>query len=151
MIRTLGDLYREYARVVDMCDGTLVSPNECVRYPGHILGGAGGTPCLRLKPIEHYTFAVGIVEGRPVFHGDTLWHTVLGTTCVVGAGETIPTEHAACFSWDAPKRARTIDLPALPVPLTVSGDRKLRVVIVQLRSEDDGTAWLNAFIERIES
>lgn len=70
-----SDLYREYARVIDMCnenESTLhakLHANECVKYYGHYISAH---PLFNDKP-ENYDFAIAIVEGMPVFVGDVLW------------------------------------------------------------------------------
>jgi hypothetical protein len=74
---TRADLFREYARVIEMCSvpGCTVDPDDCVR-------------CLD-KPISYYktdsgfswnfrngvgyTFALCIVEDKPVFADDVLY------------------------------------------------------------------------------
>ena len=65
-----SDLFREWARVIDMCEGTGVEPIECLRIDG--------TPCRLKNPRfnddpECYTFAVSILEGKPLFVGDEVY------------------------------------------------------------------------------
>ena len=65
-----SDLFREWARVIDMCEGTNVDPGDCLRIDG--------TPCRLKNPRfnddpECYTFAVSILEGKPLFVGDEVY------------------------------------------------------------------------------
>lgn len=70
-INKRSDLYREYAKVIDMCEGTNVKPYECVKSCGITLS------CMpELDGEVHtYEFAIAIVEDRSVFIGDELWYT----------------------------------------------------------------------------
>lgn len=51
----------------------------------------------------HYDFAVAILEGKPVFIGDTIYHDKLGETLV----DSIPA-HMGGYSWNKPKRTFTL-------------------------------------------
>ena len=64
-----ADLYRELARVIDMCEGTVVDPKFCWKYEGVNINGM---PYFDSE-LEQYEFALGIVEGKPVFKGDKLY------------------------------------------------------------------------------
>ncbi len=64
-----SDLYREYARVVDMCEGTNVRPNTCVDLDGSRTDHFDN---FTSNP-DDYTFAITIIEGKPLFAGDKLW------------------------------------------------------------------------------
>ena len=64
-----SDLYREWARVLDMCEGTEVDPRTCWKLGGDI---QSSIPNLNGKP-KDYEFAVAILEGRPVFVGDKVF------------------------------------------------------------------------------
>lgn len=66
-----SDVLREAARVLDMCGGDEVMAATCVTFMGRypfswMAQGWFGTPTL-------YKFALGLVEGRGVFEGDTLY------------------------------------------------------------------------------
>ena len=67
-----SDLFREYARVIDMCEGAEVRPYKCVKQNGETLHNP---PRFDGLP-QGYTFAIGICEGKPVFAGDVLWNKV---------------------------------------------------------------------------
>ena len=72
-----SDLFREYARLIDMCEGTVVSPIDCVRWNGEPCGlnFLEGT----YAALDGYSFAKAIVENKPVFIGDMLWRRFNGT------------------------------------------------------------------------
>lgn len=69
-----ADLHREYARCIDMCEGTTVKPWECVTYDGAVLPGC---PIFCNQP-DDYAFAMAIVENKPVWHTDALYHKFSG-------------------------------------------------------------------------
>ena len=65
-----SDLFREYARVIDMCEGTGIAAYKGVKQNREVL-----CDHARLdRDPDTYTFAIGICEGKPVFAGDVLWH-----------------------------------------------------------------------------
>lgn len=52
---------------------------------------------------KYYEFALGVVEGKPVWKGDTLWHKHYGQVLVgVGEGVLLGKDNAHCFSWNPP-------------------------------------------------
>ena len=59
-----SDLFREYARILDLCEGTTIKPHKCIKNQ------AGqtflSTPNFLGKP-EDYNFAVAIIDNKPVF------------------------------------------------------------------------------------
>lgn len=67
-----SDLYREWARVIDMCTGTGIMPLSCLRFDGHLIKQAIEEPDFSYNP-NRFSFAVCIVESRPVFVNDILW------------------------------------------------------------------------------
>ena len=67
MIR--ADLYRRYADMIDMCNGTKLEPYQCVKINDWIVTGTPGFN----SDSNSYIFAVAIVEDRPVFVGDVLY------------------------------------------------------------------------------
>ncbi|MGZ5029056.1 MAG: hypothetical protein ACXWAT_00675 [Methylobacter sp.] len=64
-----SDLFRRYAEVIDMCEGTNVRPLLCVRVSGE---NVSTEPCFNGNAAA-YTFALAIVEDKPVFAGDVLY------------------------------------------------------------------------------
>lgn len=102
-LETESDLYREYAReyarVIDMCKGTDVQPFSCVSYKD------SGSFCFVSIPTftgvpELYSFAIGLIEGKPVFIGDTVWSTTLdnGTLIKVEKAGSINSDWFYCSS-----------------------------------------------------
>lgn len=65
-----SDLHREWARVLDMCEGTNVDPKYCLKIDDKIV--LFDHPVFNSDP-NKYKFAVAIVEGRPVFVGDEVF------------------------------------------------------------------------------
>jgi len=69
---SIAERYREYARVIDMCEGTGVDPRSCVRYE------PGTAPIIEPHGVDlyrqgNYDFAVAILEGKPLFIGDDVY------------------------------------------------------------------------------
>lgn len=113
-----SDLYREWARVLDMCEGTGVDPLLCWKYNGRY---ADHAPAL-IDPPECYQFAVAILEGEPVFVGDDVW------------------------TWDPPKRTFTLNGEKLPCPVQPPADWGLLIgsTMHYFKSEDDYKQIRNA-------
>jgi hypothetical protein len=76
-LKKLSDLHREKARVMDMCEGTLVDVEDCIRYRG----------CEITHPtfdrIDGLSFALCIVDNKPAFAGDKLWDIVLNAEVIL--------------------------------------------------------------------
>lgn len=67
-INKVSDIHRERARVIDLCEGTGVRYQDCVRFMGRKCD-------FDLESVDGMSFALAIVEGVPVFAGDTVWDT----------------------------------------------------------------------------
>lgn len=65
-----AELYREYARVIDMCEGTTVRTWECIKTLSGICKWVPDFSTYRPTAID---FALAIVESRPVFAGDEIY------------------------------------------------------------------------------
>jgi len=116
--RKRSDLFREYARVIDMCEGTEVTAKQCVRIhqQGHgdtFMAISEGYSPEFTDPPNNYTFAVAILEGKPLFKGAEVylkdgrkydWNTVW-------MGQII--QH---LTWNKPKQTFTLAGRELPVP-----------------------------------
>lgn len=117
-----SDLYREWARVLDMCEGTKVEPAYCwkigARSPGIV-------PRF-CEDLERYEFAVAILEGKPVFVGDKVWSEgneyevkyepirgVFGQRVNDCLWRSID---SAVFSWSPPKKTFMLNGEELPCP-----------------------------------
>jgi len=117
-----NDLYLEYARVIKMCEGTELedTPWRIIQWR-NIPNGASKWECFtthpdfgRLDPQTEVRFAVAVLEGRPVFVGDTLW-------IKDGHGFTVEDDlhiDHRIMSWTppTPKRTFTLNGKELPCP-----------------------------------
>ena len=118
-----SDLYREWARVLDMCEGTNVDPNLCWNRKGF----PWGIPC---KPEfsedpESYIFAVGIIEDNPVFVGDKVYANNCTSPLVVeGISKykgyifvgNCTNYDISILSWNPPKKTFFLNGVELPCP-----------------------------------
>lgn len=118
-----SDLYREWARVLDMCEGTEVSPGLC-----WMLNGLGrGQDCIPKfnSDDERYEFAVAILEGKPVFVGDKVYAnnctsplTVKGSSKQLGyisVGNCVNYD-ISILSWNSPNKTFLLNGEELPCP-----------------------------------
>jgi len=70
-MKSESDLHRAYADIIDMCRGTGAIPRECVKLHGHIQQHE----LVFNSGAQNYEFAIGILEGKGVFRGDTIYTT----------------------------------------------------------------------------
>jgi hypothetical protein len=108
-----SDLHREWARVIDMCEGTGVDPRECLRIDGE--------PCRLENPLfnddpECYTFMVAILEGRPLFVGDEVYWKNTGEKFDWTQGELCHASYYQYLTRTPPKRTITLNGEKLPAP-----------------------------------
>ena len=98
-----NDLYIEYARIIKMCKGTALEnkPWLGVKCKGVVIKRCH--PVFTAQP-DSYEFAVAILEDRPVFVGDTLYH-LSGAKQIVGN-----TDNLTEMTWQPPKPNRRIVL-----------------------------------------
>lgn len=118
-IEKRSDLFREYARVIDMCEGTGVSPEKCVR--SHQVGRGssfitfadGFNPGFTDAP-NIYDFAVAIVGGKPMFVGDVVISDGMQLTFI---SKTKIDVNPDPRTWNKPeKRTFTLAGHELPMP-----------------------------------
>lgn len=102
-----SDLYREWARVLDMCEGTNVNPYIAWKFGGI---QAGGRPEFIQDP-DKYEFAAGIVENRPVFVGDKLYNIHTGSEYIAKDCSSVVRSELSCATWNPPKNRRNIHDP----------------------------------------
>jgi len=81
--KTKAELHREYARVIDMCNenGSALKSWSCVKY----FDVQFEREPEFIKAPSDYQFALAIVEGKPVFPGDTVYNKITGEKCIVGS------------------------------------------------------------------
>ena len=141
--KTEADLHDEYAKVIRMCVGTKVDPRDCVK-------------CTRgTKPVAwsftatpaSYTFALAIVEDRPVFAGDALYDK---------AGIKYPASRWMGWnyewSWNPPKK-KTFMLNGEELPLPDGGKDKRGFTLCpeQVWSSIDDAAKVQTAINKLLS
>ena len=103
---TRSDLLRRYADMVEMCEGTNVDPDNCVK------GVNGGFLDYTFKaPPKIYVFARGVVEGRPVFDNDALYYNGV----LFKVNMDIIGINPVGWSWEPPKK-RTFVLNGKELP-----------------------------------
>ena len=78
----LKKLLAQYMQILDMCAGTEVEPKYCVRFQGN---GLQHLPNFE-GAVADYSFALALVENKPVFVGDELYikSEKLSTVVVTG-------------------------------------------------------------------
>lgn len=108
-----SDLHREWARVIDMCEGAGVEPIECLRIDG--------IPCRLKNPLfsddpECYVFAVAILEGKPLFVGDEVYWKDDGDKFDWDDGLLRPAQRYQEQLTRTPERTITLNEEKLPAP-----------------------------------
>lgn len=111
-IKKRSDLFREYARVIDMCEDTEINIDSCVKICGKIDLDPWKAYAFTLNP-KSYDFAVAILEGKPVFVGDKVYHKTTGIKCTI-TGDIAMIDN---FSWSEPKETFTLAEYELPLPI----------------------------------
>ncbi len=111
-----SDLYRELARVIDMCEGTGVDPKFCWKYEGVNINGM---PYFDSE-LEQYEFALGIVEGKPVFKGDKLYWKRTGIKFDWSQAEFSNPIDYEKLTLTKPSRTFNLNGVELPCPITGS-------------------------------
>jgi len=106
-----SDLHREWARVLDMCEGTKVDPNVCWGFWGNRTDQ--GAPEFIQDPGK-YEFAVAILEDRPVFVGDTVLNKDTGAKYTIS--ELSAESMMKNYSWNPPKKTFVLNGVELPCP-----------------------------------
>ena len=123
-MKTKADLYRKYADMIDMCEGTKVEPVECVKHDLYIC-------CTQPKfnrPAWEYEFAHCIVEDKAVFTGDELYYKgekvnirgrgdfhIPSLECNILSCNTI--NYVSNLSWVKPEPKKMIELHgSIPMP-----------------------------------
>lgn len=105
-----SDLHREWARVLDMCEGTKVKPRDCWKYNGKFIG---------LEPEftdfpDRYEFMVAILKDTPVFAGDLIYHKIENMPYKVRWCDGLINDND--WAWNATKKTFMINGEELPCP-----------------------------------
>ena len=121
--KTEADLHDEYARVCRMCEGTKVKPIDCWKLDGQLYSCM---PFFDRTP-SSLTFARDIVEDKPVFEGDVLYHNLHGR-CIASElgrfniGNGVIGSDSHNFSWSPPKK-KTFPLNGDELPSPDGGNK----------------------------
>ena len=120
-----SDLHREWARVLDMCEGTTVLPTSAWKFKNHIQDDK--LPNFEYDNPELFEFTVAILEDKPVFIGDTIYNKRLGSCHTVTDGTHISDVCWSGYSWHPPKKTFLMNGEELPCP-DRSDKYELRIV-----------------------
>lgn len=159
--KSVGDLYREFGRVVDMCKGTGVDPLKCVKWINTTLFDWGMTTkafdnwCPKLCPSEKFTFAQGIVEGKPVFE-DSVLYSPYSKYIVQDSGMAIDHKTGSRWSssgdfnglsWIPPKLTFKFNGVELPSP-DAQNQKGGFALVIQTEYHDENGFICNTIIHR---
>lgn len=123
-MKTQFDLWRKYCtETVPMAEAAGIPPWECVRTKtGYVFHNH---PQFNNNDPENYTFALAVLEGRPVFVGDRLYGKKLPITVLAN-------EHfnLADYTWTPPTKKRTFMLgdKELPCPDKNKGGYQIALI-----------------------
>lgn len=143
-----AELLQKWADVNKMCVGTEVDPRSCIKVIG-IIWRTNCDPNFN-DPINYYDFAIAIVENKPVFVGDELYHK--DDKVKISAklnehylyyyldGRTYHDDKKS-FSWNKPKKTININGKEFVAPLS-SG--KGHVLYIGTGSASKGYEWQNS-------
>lgn len=129
-----NDLYLEYARVIEMCKGTALEdkPWECVK-----LGEGTMTKHPNFIFPDVYSFAVSILEDKPLFIKDRLYsRTNFNEYLVMNVDNTFIAfcshdDHVEKedihkeLTWQPPAKKRTFKLDGVELPCPLNSDKKV--------------------------
>ena len=143
------DLYLEYARVIKMCEGTAVKPWHCIKVDGRDI--FEDHPIFDSHP-NYYEFAVAILEGKPVFIGDTVYHKQSGIERIISKSDLVD-DFENNFTWQQPKQKRTFMLNDIELPCPIDGvgpyPISVRGITFYFNSAEDRSATYNAIIDTL--
>lgn len=142
------ELNMEYwGRIVPMVrdyntrNGTNIRPGNCVKCDG--LAVCSDHPRFNRYSNE-YELAIAILEGKPVFIDDTVYHKQSGVERIINTSE-LSDDFEDNFTWQPPKPKRTfmlngVELPC-PVDWTESANGDIAVI-------DGEVFWFRNSMER---
>ena len=135
------NLYLKYAEIIKMCEGTALEdkPWKCVKTLVETFALAHNTHPSFSKPSSQYEFAVAVLEDKPVFIGDVIYHKNLFDKqfIVSYSGDALNGENYGIdlcniptyASWQpvVPKRTFKLNGVELPCPLRVVTDYNVSI------------------------
>lgn len=117
-MKTYKENLTAYIRVIEMCEkynkehGTDVKPWDCVKYRGDPI--LDGNPMFT-GDADKYTFAISILEAKPVFIGNKIWlknvQRYITITKCINADDI----RDDCCSWNPPK-CETVIINGVELP-----------------------------------
>ena len=107
-MKTYEQLMKHYwGVIVPMAEAAGINPWDCVRYPHDC--GFVGHPKFNLD-IDKYTFALTVLEGRPVWEGDEIYSKETGMKIKVMAHHAERYLRWESMTWTPPTKKRTFML-----------------------------------------
>lgn len=152
------ELNMEYwGRVVPMVrdynarHGTNLTPGECVWHATVGLTHKSHPSFDDSNP-DVYKFAVAILEGKPLFIGDTVYHKQSGIERIINTSE-LSDDFEDNFTWQQPKPKRTFTLNGVELPCPIDGvgsyPMSVRGITFYFNSAEDRSATYNAIIDTL--
>ena len=144
-----SDFYREWARVLDMCEGTGILTKNAWKFEGRFIGS--DTPVF-IEGHDGYEFAIAILEGKPVFVGDKLF--LKNGLCVLA--EQCLFMHNEVMSWNPPKKTFMLNGVELPAATRGGGLNILEISDTHIRNffyfetEQDKNKVMEAIIKMLD-
>lgn len=110
--KTYEELMQHYwGVIVPMAKAAGINPHGCVKHDSEVWTATH--PRFTLTPYERYTFAITILEGKPVFVGDKLWGKNIGKWITVPGGLDTIYYSESIVSWAPPTKKRTFTVELL--------------------------------------
>lgn len=75
---TRSDIFKEFARIEELREETDLQLTDLFKYTGEYTPFESFSRINMLGDLKEYTFALALVEGKPVFVGDKLWSDYFG-------------------------------------------------------------------------
>ena len=128
-----SDLYRKWAEVLDMCEGTGVDPVTCWRFNGYV---QTSLPTFEFEPYQ-YTLMLTILEGKPVFVGDKVYaNNCISALTVKGISKqkgyifvgNCTNYDISILSWNPPKKTFFLNGVELPCPDSNKGGYQISLL-----------------------
>lgn len=126
-----------------------LKPVGCVKCGG--LGILSDHPRFN-TPSDDYELAVAILEGKPLFIGDTVYHKQSGIKRIINTSE-LSDDFEDNFTWQQPKPKRTFTLNGVELPCPIDGGgsypMSVRGITFYFNSAEDRSATYNAIINTL--